>query len=90
MTVKKSYPVLYEAYVHYQKTGERHFTVIPKNSDYLFNVLRTVPYLQEHGYIDNVSDNLLDDSAISLIPLEHMSFRITYSGIRFAETNGES
>lgn len=89
MDMKDTYPVLYEAYEHYRKTGDRCFKVLPKNPDYLLNVLNTVPSLQESGYIDNVSDNLLNDDAISLFPLEDASFDITFAGIRFIEHSRE-
>lgn len=77
--------LLTEAYENYQKTGNKHFTVIPKNSEYLLFVINSVPDLQERGYITNVSDNLLNEDSISLVPLEDMSFDITFRGIEFIE-----
>ena len=91
MNVKESYPILYEAYENYQRTGNRHFIFSPKNADFVYNVLNTVPYLKEHGYIDNVSENLIIDNkdilSISISPTEFLSFDITFSGIRFAEAD---
>jgi len=89
MTAKEEYPTLYEAYCHYYKTGEKHFNVLPKNPDYLLNVINEIPYLLERGFIENVSDNLLYDSAIYLVPLEDMSFDITFTGIHFMESHLE-
>lgn len=89
MNVKEEYPVLYEAYEYYQKTGDRHFQVLPKKPDYLFDIIRIVPYMLERDFIENISDNLLNDSSINLVPLEDMSFDITFNGIRFIESHLE-
>ncbi len=89
MTVKQEYPILFEAYDYYCKTGNKHFTILPKSPDYLLKVLNTVPYLLERDFIENVSDNLLNASSISLVPLEDMSFDITFNGIRFIESRRE-
>lgn len=89
MSIKEEYPALYEAYEHYKKTGDSHFTVLPKNPDYLFTVINSIPDMLERDFITNVSDNLLDDSSISLIPFERMSFDITFNGIHFIESRGE-
>lgn len=89
MTVKEEYPILYEAYNRYLKTGDKHFNVFPKSPDYLLKVLNKIPYLIEKDFIENVSDNLLNASSISLVPLEDMSFDITFNGIRFIESRRE-
>lgn len=89
MTAKEEYPTLYEAYSHYRKTGEKHFNVLPKNPDYLLNVINEILYLLERDFIENVSDNLLNDLAISLVPLEDISFDITFTGIHFMESHLE-
>lgn len=90
MNVKEKYPVLYEAYEHYRKTGDNHFIVLPKNPDYLLTVINKIPDMLERDFVINVSDNLLNDSSISFSPLEDMSFDITSNGIRFIENSRES
>lgn len=89
---KNSYPVLYEAYEHYVNTGERHFRVVPKNPEYIVNVLNTIHTLKNNGYIDNVSDslNLPEIDGFNLIPPEPMSFDITFEGIWFVEDDRKS
>ena len=89
MDAKKDYPILYEAYEHYRKTGDNHFIVLPKSPDYLLAVINTVSDMLERDFITNVSDNLLNDASISLAPLEEMSFDITFNGIRFIESRRE-
>lgn len=83
MTAKEQYPILYEAYEYYQKTGDKHFNVLPKNPDYLRLVINAVPDMLERRFIENVSDNLLNCSSINLVPMENMSFDITFDGIQF-------
>lgn len=83
----KIYPILLEAYEHYTNTTNRHFIVLPKNPEYLLNVLNSVQTLKENGYIDNVSDNLLNDSPINIYPVESMSFDITSAGIEYVRAN---
>lgn len=91
MNKKEMYSILFEAYEQYQKTGNRHFDVFPKNQNYIIHAINTIPYLKDNGYIEQVSDNLLLDTTnvISLVPLEPMSFDITRKGILFAETSRE-
>lgn len=89
MAVKEQYSILYEAYEHYRKTGDNHFIVLPKNPDYLLTVFNSIPDMLERGFITNVSANLLDASSISLVPLEDMSFDITFNGIHFIESRRE-
>ena len=89
MSAKEEYSILYDAYNYYRKTGNKHFNVLPTSPDYLLNVLNKVPYLLERAFIENVSDNLLNASSISLVPLEDMSFDITLNGIHFIESRGE-
>ena len=89
MGAKENYPILYEAYEHYRKTGDNHFIVLPKSPDYLLTVINSIPDMLERGFITNASDNLLDDSSISLVPLEDMSFDITFNGICFIESRRE-
>ena len=55
MTAKEEYPILYEAYNHYLKTGDKHFKVLPKSPDYLLKVLNKVPDMLERDFIENVS-----------------------------------
>lgn len=81
------YQVLEEAYEQYQQSGEREFIVIPKNPEYLIRVLNTVPTLLDEGYITNVTDNLLNDSSIQIVPTEYMSFTITFDGIEYVRRN---
>lgn len=90
MSINKEYSILYEAYEHYQKTGDRHFVALPKNPDYLLSVLNKVPYLLERGFVCNVSDNILNVSSFDIVPLEEMSFDITFNGIQFIEALRES
>ena len=90
MNAKEEYFILYEAYEHYRKTRNNHFTVLPKSPDYLLTVINNISDMLEKGFVTNVSDNLLNDASISLHPLEEMSFDITLSGIRFIETRRES
>lgn len=89
MTLKEEHLILYEAYEHYQKTGDKHFNVLPKNPNYLGLAINTVPNMLEQGFVENVSNNLLNVSSISLVPLEDMSFDITLLGIRFVESHWE-
>ncbi len=89
MGTKEDYPILYEAYEHYRKTGNKHFIVVPKNPYYLLVVINSVSDMLKRGFITNVSDNLLNNDFISLHPLEEMSFDITFSGIRFIESRRE-
>jgi len=86
MSKNEEYSILHEAYKHYRKTGDNHFIVLPKNPDYLLTALNSIPNMLERGFITNVSDNLLNDSSISLVPLEDMSFDITFNGITFIES----
>lgn len=86
--MQTTYPVLLEAYKHYENTGDKHFEVLPKSSDYLLSVINSVESLQENGYIVNVSDNLTNDKSIYLAPLESMSFDITTAGIEFVRSKG--
>lgn len=87
---KKSYPVFYDAYTHYKKTGETHFDVLPKNPDYLLNALNTIEELLHAGFVTNVSEAVLDDYPIGLSPIEPMSFDLTLSGIDFINSNWET
>lgn len=89
MGAKENYPILYEAYEHYRKTGDNHFIVLPKSPDYLLAVINTISDMLESGFVTNVSDNLLNDASINLVPLEEMSFDITFNGIRFIESRRE-
>lgn len=89
MTAKEEYPILFEAYEHYRETGDKHFRVLPKNPAYLSRVLNHISDMFQKGFIDNVSDNLLNASSISLVPLENMSFDITFHGIQFIESRRE-
>lgn len=89
MGTKEDYPILYEAYEHYRKTGNNHFIVAPKSPDYLLVVINSVSDMLKRGFIINVSDNLLNNDFISLHPLEEMSFDITFNGIRFIESRRE-
>ncbi len=89
MNIKEQYPILFEAYEHYQKTRDSHYDFLPKNPDYVLNAINAIPCLLEYGYVDNVSDNLLDNAPISLSPLEHMCFDITLKGIQFVESGRE-
>lgn len=89
MNAKEQYPILFEAYEHYRKTGDKHFIVLPKSPDYLLTVINSIPDMLERDFITNVSDNLLDEAPISLHPLEEMSFNITFNGIRFIESRRE-
>lgn len=82
-----TYPILFEAYEHFKKTNDMHFEILPKNPDYLLNVLNSVQILQNDGYITNVSENLLNDNSIYLVPMESMSFDITLAGIEFVRDN---
>lgn len=83
----KRYPVLLEAYEHFKKTNDEHYKILPKNPNYIVNVLNSVQTLQAGGCITNVSDNLLNHNSISLVPLETMSFDITSAGIAFVSAN---
>ena len=87
---KESYPVFYDAYTHYKKTGETHFDVLPKNPSYLLNALNTISELLDAGFVTNVSEALLDEYPIGIVPPEPMSFDITLSGIGFIDSNWES
>lgn len=89
MGAKEDYPILYEAYEHYRKTGDNHFIVLPKCPDYLLAVINTISDMLERGFVTNVSDNLFNVASISLVPLEEMSFDITFNGIRFIESRRE-
>lgn len=86
---ENAYSVLYEAYEHYAKTGDKHFRVLPKTLDYYRYVIGAIPTLREEGYICNVSNNLLIErtNSFNLVPVDDMSFDITIDGIMFAEDN---
>lgn len=86
MSIREEHSILYEAYEYYRKTGDNHFVVLPKNPDYLLTVLNSIPGMLERDFITNVSDNLLNVSSISLVPLDSMSFDITFNGINFIES----
>lgn len=81
------YPVLEEAYEQYQQSYEREFRVIPRSPDYLTNVLDTIPALLDNGFITDVTDNLLNDASIQIVPTEYMSFTITSDGIEYIRSN---
>lgn len=89
MDTKEKYHILYKAYEHYQKTGDRHFDITLYNSNYLSSILITFQELKDNGYIENVSNKLLiaeQDSPFipfSVSPSEPLSFDITSRGIRF-------
>lgn len=85
--LKKIPSILYEAYKHYETTGDKHFVVLPKNPKYLMDVLTSIDGLQKNGFVSNVSDNLINYDSIHLSPMESMSFDITFAGIQFIERN---
>lgn len=51
MTVEKEYSILYEAYTHYQKTGDKHFEMTPKNEDYVQLIISTVPTMRKKALL---------------------------------------
>lgn len=75
--------LLQEAYDHYQKTNDSEFVILPKNPYYLIHVLNSVETLKDHGFIDNITSNLLNADSINIVPTEHMSFCITRAGIEY-------
>ena len=75
---------LYEAYEHYKSTGDKHYKTRPYNPDYLRKAFYAFTYLQEQGYVENVSDNLLKRHNVNLE--DFVSFDITSAGIEFAKT----
>ena len=77
------YPLLEEAYDQYQHSLNDEFTVLPKSPEYLISALNTIPTLMEAGFITDVTENLLDNASINLVPTEHMSFIITSDGIEY-------
>ena len=50
MNAKEEYFILYEAYEHYRKTGNNHFTVLPKSPDYLLTVINNISDMLEKGF----------------------------------------
>ena len=86
----KRHPISSEAYENYIKTGNRRFSCIPKNPDYLLNILNSVPDLLEDGYIANASDNLTHRNSTNLVSTDSMSFDITAAGIEYVRINGQS
>ena len=84
------YPILEEAYDQYQRSLNREFTVVPKNPEYLIDVLNTISTLLERGFVADVTDNLLNNASIELQPLEHMAFTITTTGIEYVRRCRES
>ena len=77
INVKERYPILYEAYEHYRKTGNRHFFITLYDDEYLSNILHISQELKDKGYIENTSDNFAITSS------ELLSFDITLFGINF-------
>lgn len=96
MNIKEQYPIFYEAYQHYLKTNDRHFNIHLKNETYTSHFLYEISTLFQKGFICNVSDKLLIDNfaessiTFNISPPESLSFDITISGIRFADSNRES
>ncbi len=89
MNVKEQYPILYEAYEHYRKTGNRHFFITLYDDEKLSNIFYIPQELKDKGYIENTSDKLLINGvAYSSVPFaitssELLSFDITLFGINF-------
>lgn len=89
MNVKEKYRTLYEAYLHYQKTGDTHYDLTLYNRQLLSDILHTFQDLKDEGYIANVSEKLLIDEypyrtdSFSITPMEPLSFDITPKGIEF-------
>lgn len=73
---------LYEAYEHYKATGDKHYKTRPYNTDHLRKAFNAFTYLQEQGYIENVSDNLLKKQSVNLESF--ISFDLTSDGIEYA------
>ncbi len=89
MNAKEKYRALYEAYQHYQKTGDTHYDLKLYNSHYLSDILHTFQELKDKAYIANVSEKLLIDKypyttdPFGISPMEPLSFDITPEGIEF-------
>lgn len=89
MNTKEKYRVLYEAYQHYQKTGDTHYDLKLYNPQYLSDILHTFQELKDKGYIANVPEKLLIDEypytmdSFDISPMEPLSFDITPEGINF-------
>lgn len=65
-----SLQLLKNAYEHYQETGDYEYTILPVNPSYLVSVLNCIGTLLENAYIEDVTDNLLNDNAINIVPME--------------------
>lgn len=83
-----SLQLLKNAYEHYQETGDYEYTILPVNPSYLVSVLNCIGTLLEDSYIEDVTDNLLNDNAINIVPMEKMSFCITRNGIEYVRSQG--
>lgn len=79
---EQEFEFLYEAYKHYKSTGDKHYKTRPYNADYLRKAFYALTFLQEQGYIENVSDNLLKKQSVNLESF--ISFDLTSDGIEYA------
>lgn len=84
---EQEFEFLYEAYNHYKSTGDKHYKTRPYNADYLRKAFYALASLQEQGYIENVSDNLLKEQNVNLESF--ISFDLTSDGIKYASTRND-
>lgn len=76
------------AYEHWEKTSEVTFTYHFRNLDGWYLSTEAAAQLYKIGYIDNVSDSVLDDTLTITMerPIEPVVFDITWNGIRAAQS----
>jgi hypothetical protein len=80
------YPILEDAYEHYQDSLEHEFTFVFKNSDHFTNVMRSIPELVENGFISDLEPDLLTTTSLDIVPPERISFSITAAGIEYVRS----
>ena len=77
--------LLKDTYEHFASTGERQYTVIPKNDHYFTYLFPAVRTLHEAKYIDNLSEGLSSQLGFTMASIGKMySFSITDAGIEKA------
>lgn len=81
-----SMQLLSEAHKKFITTGEREYSVMPKNPQHIMDLSNAILFLSSNGYIENISCEIYN-YRMEINLHEPLLFSITDAGIEYVRVN---